>query len=319
VNRARIVGCLRIVAAVGLTFALAHHVNWRALPGQLQHVSWSIAVLAFIALGLQMLVGPWKWQAALKLHDLHFRLPFLIRAYGVGFFFNNLLPSGIGGDAYRAASTWPSDRPGPWAISAVVIDRVAGFGALVLLAGIGALALPGGNRLAHTFTLLAAGLLVAGIVLAMLLRSGRVQSIPQRFRHIKALAAFGEVAQQFRRGAASWLWLGVLSMLFHSLTIGSIYLLFRSLGSPTSMAACSLIAAAAGFATIVPLSINGIGIVEGSFAGTAVALGAPYGVALAVALLMRLLVLPQSLLFGGLYLVSGEGRERRKAAELGAT
>jgi len=299
---------LRILAAVGLTYALARHVNWHALPGQLQHVSWSIALLAFVTLGLQMLVGPWKWQAALKLHDLHFSLPFLIRAYGVGFFFNNLLPSGIGGDAYRAARTWPRDRPGPWAISAVVIDRIAGFGALVLLAGIGALALPGANRLTRTFTLLAAGLLMGVIVLAGLLQSGRVRSIPQRFRHIKVLAALGDVAQQFSRGASSWVWLGALSVLFHALTIGSIYLLFRSLGSPISAAACSLIAAAAGFATIVPLSINGIGIVEGSFAGTAVALGAPYGVALAVALLMRLLVLPQSLAFGGLYLVSGEGR-----------
>lgn len=315
-NRARVVGCLRILAAVGLTFALAHHVNWHALPGQLQHVSWSIAMLAFIALGLQMLIGPWKWQAALKLHDLHFALPFLIRAYGVGFFLNNLLPSGIGGDAYRAASTWPTDRPGPWAISAVVVDRVAGFGALVLLAGMGALALPGASRLARTFTLLAAGFAAGVAVLALLLHSGRMRYVPQRFRHIQPLAALGDVIQQFTRGASAWLRLGLLSMLFHALTIGSIYLLFRSLGAPTSVAACSLIAAAAGFATIVPLSINGIGIVEGSFAGTAVALGAPYGVALAVALLMRLLVLPQSLVFGGLYLLRGEGRERRKQAEL---
>jgi glycosyltransferase 2 family protein len=302
------VSCLRVVAAVGLTVALAYHVDWRALPGQLQNVSWPVALLAFVALGLQMIVGPWKWQAALRIHDLHFNLPFLIRAYGVGFFFNNLLPSGIGGDAYRVASTWPADRPGAWAISAVLIDRLAGFGALVLLAGIGALALPGANRLARTFALLAAGVLVGGILAVMLLRSGRVRSIPQRFRHIKPLAALGDVARHFRRGASSWIWLGLLSLVFHALTIVSIYLLFRSLGSSTSAAACSLIAAAAGFATIVPLSINGIGIVEGSFAGTAVALGTPYGVALAVALLMRLLVLPQSLAFGCLYLVNGEGR-----------
>jgi hypothetical protein len=71
------------------------------------------------------------------------------------------------------------------------------------------------------------------------------------------------------------------------------------------VAACALIAAVAGLATILPISINGIGVVEGSFAGAAVALGTDYEVALMVAVLIRLIVLPLSLIFGAIYALRG--------------
>jgi uncharacterized membrane protein YbhN (UPF0104 family) len=69
-----------------------------------------------------------------------------------------------------------------------------------------------------------------------------------------------------------------------------------------------LIGAVAGLATIIPLSVNGIGVVEGSFAGTAVALGIDYDAALTVAILIRLLVLPPSIYFGLLYAFRGNAR-----------
>ncbi len=52
---------------------------------------------------------------------------------------------------------------------------------------------------------------------------------------------------------------------------------------------------------IVPLSINGIGIVEATIAGAGVAVGVSYEAGLLVALLMRVLILPLTLLAGLLY------------------
>jgi hypothetical protein len=59
--------------------------------------------------------------------------------------------------------------------------------------------------------------------------------------------------------------------------------------------------AAAGVATILPISINGLGVVEGAFVGSALALGVPYEPALIVAILLRVLLLPYAAVFGLIY------------------
>ena len=59
--------------------------------------------------------------------------------------------------------------------------------------------------------------------------------------------------------------------------------------------------AAAGVATILPVSINGLGVVEGAFVGSALALDVPYEPALIVAILLRVLLVPYALLFGLIY------------------
>jgi uncharacterized membrane protein YbhN (UPF0104 family) len=80
-----------------------------------------------------------------------------------------------------------------------------------------------------------------------------------------------------------------------------LHMLFNSLGEHISLEQAALVAAAAGLATIIPLSINGLGIVEATIAGTAVAVGVSYEAGLVVAVLMRLLLLPLTLAAGLLY------------------
>jgi hypothetical protein len=53
---------------------------------------------------------------------------------------------------------------------------------------------------------------------------------------------------------------------------------------------------------MIPLSINGIGIVEGSFAIAAVLANLPYAQAVVVALFVRVFGLLASVLFGIMYL-----------------
>ena len=46
-NRVR--WALRFIAAAAVIFVLAYHVDWRALPGQIDRISWSHALVAFLA------------------------------------------------------------------------------------------------------------------------------------------------------------------------------------------------------------------------------------------------------------------------------
>jgi hypothetical protein len=93
-----------------------------------------------------------------------------------------------------------------------------------------------------------------------------------------------------------------MSFLFQGIAICSITLLFSALALPGRIFESGFTAAAAGVAGVIPLSINGIGIVEGSFAVAAVLASLPYGQAVVVALFVRVFGLLASILFGILYL-----------------
>jgi glycosyltransferase 2 family protein len=297
---------LRALCAIALVALLVFGIDWHSLPYQLSHVSWPPALLAMAGLGAHFIVSPWKWQQALRMHRLEFSLSYLLRANGTGFFLNNFFPSAIGGDAYRVFRTLPSDGQRPRALSAVIVERLVGFAALLFLGGIGALLWFSESAVARTYlALISAGAVLSAILGAALYR-GWFKRLTDRVRHRAAFEAVRYNIEYLLRGGRFWISLIAISLLFQLIAIANVYLLFQALGTPVSLPACALIGAVSMLAAILPISINGIGVFEGSFAGTAVALGVPYEPALAVALLIRLLVLPPSLVFGALYVLKGD-------------
>jgi uncharacterized membrane protein YbhN (UPF0104 family) len=98
----------------------------------------------------------------------------------------------------------------------------------------------------------------------------------------------------------------VLSLAFQATSIGIVYWLFTCIGHPIDASACALMAAAAGVAAVLPISINGIGVMEGSLVGMAVALGVEYESAVLVAVLRRLMMVALSVLCGAVFLIDRE-------------
>ena len=284
---------LRVVISGALLVMLFFSIDWSTVPGYAERLTPAVALLVIFVFAAQLAISSWKWQWALRIHRLYFSYAFLTRVLVIGFFLNNFLPTSIGGDAYRVYRTLPSSPPKSRAVSAVILERVVGFSALLLLGLIGAVTLYSTNPLAHTYVLLAAfGAVIAiggfALVAPRLLRSPKLAPITDNLRSI--CAARGE-----------WAPLIALSLLFQLQAVFVLHLLFNSLGAQVSLEQAALVAAAAGIATIIPLSINGLGIVEATIAGTAVAVGASYEAGLVIAVLMRLLLLPLTLAAGLLY------------------
>jgi uncharacterized membrane protein YbhN (UPF0104 family) len=170
------------------------------------------------------------------------------------------------------------------------------------------------SAVARTYlALIALGGLLS-LALGWAIYRGWLKRITDRIRHHSAFEAVRYNIEYLLRGGRLWVSLIGTSLLFQLIAIANVYFLFQSLGVPVSLPACALIGAVSGLATVLPISINGIGVVEGSFAGTAVALGVPYEPALAVAILIRLLVLPPSLVFGALYVLKGDTSVPRSSA-----
>lgn len=299
---------IRVLVAVALLVVLARGVDWDALPGYLRQMSWPLATLAFIVLTAQYAISAWKWQYALRLHGLEFGYPHLLKAICIGFFFNHFLPSAIGGDAYRVMRTLPTDGYASRALSAVIVERIVGFAALMVIACLGALELV--RQSAHArFVLLVCSIGVAVIgAIAWAIHRGWHQPLIDRLLHTRTFEAVDHNLQHLRNGGRRWVPLITISLLFQAVAIAIIFWLFLSLGHFVPYSACAVIAAAAGIATVLPISINGLGVVEGAFVGSALALGVPYEPALVVALLLRILLVPYALAFGVMYAVQSARR-----------
>ncbi len=295
----------KIIVSASLIGILVWNLEWVDLRPDLRNMDLVLAVLAVLLASLAYPMSAWKWQTSLRLHGLQYPFWYLLRILCIAFFFINFLPTAIGGDAYRAYRTISKSARPAYPISAVILERLIGIAALIFLGYLSAIYLVFSGALVHQQW-------VGGAVIAVTVSLLFIWIFWQLSVHEKIWASLQKIArleplydsirvlnanrQHFAR-------LIGLSLLFQGLAITTIALLFTALDLPGRLAESGFTAAAAGVGGILPLSINGIGVVEGSFVAAAWESGLPYAEAVLVTLFLRAFMLVSSLAFGLLYAV----------------
>src|SRR5687768_15359114 len=138
-NKARIMTVVRVAVSTTL-------IVWILRKAPLGEVldAFRSADLRYVLLAIALSpLGYWssvsRWRLLIRSQGGDATFWFLVRSFVVGIFFNNLLPSTIGGDAIRAYDTSRSGVGRAAAVAIVVVDRFVGLLALILFAGVGLL------------------------------------------------------------------------------------------------------------------------------------------------------------------------------------
>src|SRR5436190_22699483 len=97
--------------------------------------AWLSLALAFYVVTIVATV--WRWWLLLEAQEIDMSFRALYASMSVALFFNNFLPSSIGGDVVRIADTARVMRSKTMAATVVLVDRTMGMMALVLLAATG--------------------------------------------------------------------------------------------------------------------------------------------------------------------------------------
>ena len=144
-SRARqfLITTLKLVISIGLLGVLFARTD---LGDLWQNVRNASLPWVFAALGLylvQMLVATWRWRALLVPQGVTVGHRTLLSSYLVATFFNNFLPSNIGGDVIRIRDTAGPAGSRTLAATVVLVDRGIGLMGLVLVAAMGATAAAG--------------------------------------------------------------------------------------------------------------------------------------------------------------------------------
>ena len=227
--------------------------------------------------------------------DYRIRSSVLIGSVFLGFLFNQLLPTAVGGDIVRAYRVRQLGIPMDVAIHSVVLDRLAG----IFIAIVGLLALlPFANpKLTNGGVTLIACVVIAAVLGAgvMLWALGRSQ--PSRFR---VIGAFQTAVQEFnasiRSSTRDPLILSkilLFSLVGQLLPIISIGLLVIAFNVHLSAIDISIVTLCAMLAAAIPISFAGWGVREGALvfllgtlgvaAHTAFSISILFGACLAIA------------------------------------
>jgi glycosyltransferase 2 family protein len=111
-------------------------------------------VLALIVYLSTVLCSVWRWWLLLEAQNVDVPPRQLVSSYLVALFFNNLLPSNIGGDVVRIGDTAKAARSKTLATTIILVDRIMGLMGLVLVAACGAtLVASPAFTTSHTMTL----------------------------------------------------------------------------------------------------------------------------------------------------------------------
>ena len=131
---------VRLLVSAALLYFVLRSIDlstlWRRVQGM--NPAWiSLAAAVFV---FMQSVSVWRWHRLLRAQHVTVATRTLSESIWVSLFFNNFLPSNIGGDVFRIADTAGPAGSKTLATTVILVDRVLGLAALIVVAAVGAFA-----------------------------------------------------------------------------------------------------------------------------------------------------------------------------------
>ena len=306
----------KIFASAALLYLALRGVNFAQVSARLSQIDFGWVVLAGAVSLFQLWLGAVRWRDVTRVCGADLPLARAFRYNFIGAFFNQTLPSAIGGDAMRVVLLGRSSRDWRIATYSVFIDRAVGLIALAVLV-IGCLPLSWNLVLdqkgRYAIVLIGLGSIAAGagfLTLAWLPWSWLDSWFPTR--HLRACSV---VANQVIFGRATAPRIAVVSITIHVLAVVIIWLLAQSItaaGQPSQLFA---LVPPVMLLTMLPISIAGWGLREAAMTVAFGYAGLPEADGLTVSLLFGALVFAIGAAGGLVWIFSSEKRITPTAAE----
>ena len=293
---------LRAALSLLLVGALVYHIGSGAIVGQMRLVPWYILAHVILVLASHVAFVTPRWASILR--GLGHNLPSLslLGSVFVGFLFNQLLPTAVGGDVIRA---WRARHLGvPWEMSihSVLFDRASG----VIVAVLGLLILipftqapeSGSDtpKIGSLALVLGFGVLIGLAALVTLRYAPGVGPAVQR-----AVRGVKESVLNLARQPGLMLAITALAAAGQALLVIATWLLASAMRVELPLIDLTFVVLAATLASAIPISIAGWGIREGALVflfgiygvapDTAIAISILLGACLAIAAAPAVLIL----------------------------
>jgi hypothetical protein len=309
-NRQKLIGVLQVVLSIALLAWLISRVGLEEVVSTLSNISWPWYLLAFLLFQLNVVIRAWRWYVLLHALDDRPTFGLLVYLYYVGFFANNFIPTGFGGDVVKVVSLRQNTGRGSEALSSVMMERVTGLVGSSLIALVALV----WNLAAHALTLeLPSYLWLLIIITAVgipafffLARwADPLRTLNRVYPKSRNLPYYGKIENLVStihrypmRALASALLISIpftLNLILVQITIA------WSLGVHLPFRVFALFVPLIAIINLLPITFNGLGLREGIYTFLFVPVGVPAAVAVSMSLAFYFLRFSAGLLGGLMY------------------
>jgi uncharacterized membrane protein YbhN (UPF0104 family) len=310
---------LKISVSLVLLVVLFRQIDVASLWTTVRRASIPWLLVALAIYSVNVLASTWRWHLLLEAQQVPVRRRSLLGSFLVALFFNNFLPSNIGGDVIRISDTSGPAQSTTRAAAVVLTDRALGLMALVFVAALGASA---------AGTVHPAALPIWPVWLWVGFIAGAAASAPAVLapvgfgRLLRPLTVFHpewvgnriekltDVLTRFRSQPSALLGCFVWAI-FVQLTIVVFYhCVGYALHLQLSFSDLAVIVPLSFVVQMLPVSVNGFGVREATFSFYFTRVGQPLESALLVSLVPQALIMLCSLAGAAVYMSRAHRRAR---------
>jgi uncharacterized protein (TIRG00374 family) len=289
---------IRVGITLGLLAFLAYQMDLGKLLAILVSASPWLVLLGTLIHLLSVLLSVVRWRTILVNFDIHIDYSPLAKITFIGFFFNLFLPSGIGGDFFRAYYlSKRKDRGMSTTLTTTLLERSAGLCALLVIGTLSAsfedLRVEG-VRLLYVFLVLVTLYLLGNLMLFHTWIHRQISSFLKK-RNLEQIEAKMELVYSglnaLRGNKRSILVAFVLSLLIQFFTVVMVWVAALAIDIDAPFRVFLIFVPLINLSIMVPLTINGIGLRESLFYLLFSQIGLPVETAVSLSLVTFLLYL----------------------------
>lgn len=267
---------------------------------------------ALVIWTLNIAASTWRWHLLLEAQDVKLPRRKLFGSFLVANFFNNFLPSNIGGDVIRIRDTASAAQSTRLAATVVLVDRGLGLMGLVLISALGAsmaVALHGQGILPIWPSWLWLGFFASAAVAVPAMYSpeglGKVLK-PLTFLHPEwvetQIQHLTETLARFRRKPSSLIACFGGAVVVQALVVAFYLAVVHALNIPVTASDLAVIVPLSIVVQMLPVSLNGFGVREATFSFYFTRVGLPIESAILLSLVAAGITMLHSLSGAAVYI-----------------
>ena len=299
----------RLGVSAALLYFVLRSIDLTAFSGRVASMNPAWLALALIVYAAQQqMIGVWRWDRLLRAQLVEVEKKKLAESIWVSMFFNNFLPSNIGGDVVRITDTARQAGSKTLATTVVLVDRALGLTALLVVAAVGAFVarLTGMNVPGSRWLWVACAAVVAAAILVIAMpdfvghllapvRALKKPWVTERAQRLEeAVMRFGKAPGVLAGAFGAAIIVQIAIVAFYLLTA-------KGLSVPLPLLLGAVLIPVSLAVQMVPISINGFGVREAVFAFFFRRFGLPADAAVALSLVSTGMVMVLSLVGGLLF------------------
>jgi len=306
----------KITISVTLLAMLLYMLDITRIVDSVREASWWAIPLALVLQLLLFSLANIRWWVLLNYYACGYCPMTLFTPYLIGVFFNNVLPTTLGGSLFRMYYIYRDKHDAVIAATPIITERLLGFVAMIAVAAVIVLLLPREMAYVRVLANILPWLLLFAVAVLVLIGSRRtyryVQAALTRWQRFRVVATMLRIVEAVHAYLAQPRLVGqvfAISVGLQVMAASVYYLLGLGLGATVPVLDYLVVVPLIFMAATLPVSIGGLGVREVTTVSLFVAAGMPVGQAGALAFLYLVVLLLSSV--PGLYFLLTTKDSRR--------